>query len=620
MKKTILIFAFAAGIAISGTLNAQVTIGSNALPDGNAVLDLKNTADPNASTKGLLLPRVALTSTTVSTPLTAHVAGMTVYNTATAGTAPNNVTPGYYYNDGTKWVRLLNAAPSTEPWYNVATNTGATSNTQDIYQTGSVGIGASPLSGVKLHVATQDSKDVVFSRFLSSPINDDMDLDFVRGYGSLLAPAVVADSAARIGGIRARTYIDPSKLLTDPTNAFRPSAEISFETDGTPSTTSSPGRILFLTTPVGSTSGSTRMTIEKNGYVGINNVHPTNTLHVSATANPLRLEGLQAATTSTDSVMMVDGQGVVKYKKASTIAASTEPWYDVATLAGATSNTQNIYQMGRVGMGTNAPTAPLHVLNPSKVESNNTFYTTLITDTLAKTPTTLNMPALFARSYTSASDNNAHAYLTASSFSSYNYGTGTITAQRGLQGGANHYGSGTVTLMDGGIFNPANRGTGIITTQNALSAQALNYSSGKVEASRGLYSIAGNTATATGTVTNAVGVHSSIINDGTNSTVTNGYGIWIGIINATTRWSLYAMDENAPSFLAGSVKLGGPTTTATEKLDVAGAIKVSTTYQATTITNGSTTPVPAGGAGTIVFQNSHFFGWTGSTWKQLDNL
>jgi hypothetical protein len=33
------------------------------------------------------------------------------------------------------------------------------------------------------------------------------------------------------------------------------------------------------------------------------------------------------------------------------------------------------------------------------------------------------------------------------------------------------------------------------------------------------------------------------------------------------------------------------------------------------------TPVPTGGAGTMVYDpvNNHFFGWNGSAWKQLDN-
>lgn len=64
------------------------------LPNAAAGLDVYF---PN---KGLLIPRVALTGTANFAPLSAHVAGMIVYNTATAG----DVKPGFYYDDGTKWV------------------------------------------------------------------------------------------------------------------------------------------------------------------------------------------------------------------------------------------------------------------------------------------------------------------------------------------------------------------------------------------------------------------------------------------------------------------------------------------------------------------------------------
>lgn len=87
-------------VCLSVTSHAQVTIGSGEEPNMNAILDLKETAG-GSSTKGLLLPRVTLSSTTSFSPLSAHVAGMTVYNTATTG----DVTPGYYINDGTRWVR-----------------------------------------------------------------------------------------------------------------------------------------------------------------------------------------------------------------------------------------------------------------------------------------------------------------------------------------------------------------------------------------------------------------------------------------------------------------------------------------------------------------------------------
>lgn len=84
---------------------AQVTIGSQNLPSGDALLDLRQNTTDSSSTKGLLLPRVALSSTSDATPLSAHVKGMFVYNTATTTAGSNDVTPGIYYNDGTKWIK-----------------------------------------------------------------------------------------------------------------------------------------------------------------------------------------------------------------------------------------------------------------------------------------------------------------------------------------------------------------------------------------------------------------------------------------------------------------------------------------------------------------------------------
>ena len=89
---------------------AQVTIGSGESPNIDALLDLKET-NTGTSNKGLLLPRVSLASTASASPLSAHVAGMTVYNTATTG----DVTPGHYYNDGTKWVKLFPEVSSVTP-------------------------------------------------------------------------------------------------------------------------------------------------------------------------------------------------------------------------------------------------------------------------------------------------------------------------------------------------------------------------------------------------------------------------------------------------------------------------------------------------------------------------
>ena len=91
-------------------VQAQMRVGGNVVPNQNAVLDL-NVNDTEIGVRGLLLPRVALVSTTSPLPLTEHVAGMQVFNTATS----NDVTPGVYYNDGTRWVRFRDDGTCPEP-------------------------------------------------------------------------------------------------------------------------------------------------------------------------------------------------------------------------------------------------------------------------------------------------------------------------------------------------------------------------------------------------------------------------------------------------------------------------------------------------------------------------
>ncbi len=85
--------------------SGSVGIGTNT-PNINALLEV------NATNKGLLLPRVALKATNNAAPITVHVAGMVVYNTATAGSGTTAVVPGYYYNDGTQWNQLLSVGNS----------------------------------------------------------------------------------------------------------------------------------------------------------------------------------------------------------------------------------------------------------------------------------------------------------------------------------------------------------------------------------------------------------------------------------------------------------------------------------------------------------------------------
>lgn len=90
---------FISSIAISATMAQNIGV-NNPTPDPSAVLDITSTD------KGLLVPRVALVSTVSQSPVTAPATGLVVFNTATAGAAPNNVTPGFYFWDGAKWTRF----------------------------------------------------------------------------------------------------------------------------------------------------------------------------------------------------------------------------------------------------------------------------------------------------------------------------------------------------------------------------------------------------------------------------------------------------------------------------------------------------------------------------------
>jgi hypothetical protein len=88
---TIALFFFSAQL-----LNAQVGIGTTS-PDASAQIDITN------AHKGMLPPRVALTGTTDVSTIASPATGLVVYNT----TATSDVVAGYYFYNGSAWMRLV---------------------------------------------------------------------------------------------------------------------------------------------------------------------------------------------------------------------------------------------------------------------------------------------------------------------------------------------------------------------------------------------------------------------------------------------------------------------------------------------------------------------------------
>jgi hypothetical protein len=126
----VLLFALSSNI-----LFAQVKVSNTpSVANPNAMLEIE------ATNKGLLLPRVALVSTTSFLPLSAFVKGMLVYDTVTV----NDITPGMYYSDGVQWIKV-----------NGGTVAASANNNWSLF-------GNSGTNPTTNFLGTTDNKDVVF--------------------------------------------------------------------------------------------------------------------------------------------------------------------------------------------------------------------------------------------------------------------------------------------------------------------------------------------------------------------------------------------------------------------------------------------------------------------------
>ncbi|MCX6307252.1 MAG: hypothetical protein NT040_19990 [Bacteroidetes bacterium] len=132
--------------------DGTVGIGTSS-PQASAILDVTSTS------KGFLPPRVALTAINSALPVASPASGLLVYNTATAGTSPNNVTPGYYYWNGSTWsqLSLLAGGAGTANYVSKWSSAGTLSTSLLYDNGGNLGIGTtSPVASAALDISSID--------------------------------------------------------------------------------------------------------------------------------------------------------------------------------------------------------------------------------------------------------------------------------------------------------------------------------------------------------------------------------------------------------------------------------------------------------------------------------
>jgi hypothetical protein len=441
--------------------------------NANSVLEMEST------NKGMLLPRLGLSATNLASPLSAHVSGMVVYNTATAGSGTTAVNPGYYYNDGTKWVKLagMGDIQLTQTALTSSTAPAGTTVGQMIYNTSAASglpVGPAYWDGAKWVSAAPGSTSTVTLTSPTAPAGtaagqvayntgsvepkgliywDGTQWKAVNSANSIALTSATAPAGASVGQTMYNTsavepkglvYWDGAKwvavgtpssvaLTSSTAPAGTTVGQMIYNTsaasglpvgpaywDGTKWVSAAPGSTSTVTltsptAPAGTAAGQVAYntgSVEPKGLIywdgtqwkavnSANSIALTSatapagasvgqTMYNTSSVQPTGMvywDGTQwksvngaapvALTSSTAPAGAAIGE--MKYNTSAAsgvpvgpvywdgtnwqpVGASGEPWFNVATGKGATANTQNIYQLANVGIGTNTPATRLHVV------------------------------------------------------------------------------------------------------------------------------------------------------------------------------------------------------------------------------------------------------------------
>ena len=290
--------ALAQNISISPTGNP---------PHNSAALDIRDFTN-----KGLLIPRIALTSNTDVTTIPAPALSLLVYNTGTGGLTP----AGYYYWNGSRWVRLVTMGGTPSDAWLTLGNAGTNPATHFVGTTDNVALVFRTNNTEKMRITAGGNVGIG----TTAP-------NYPLSFGSALANTKLAIWDGGAGGTAFGLGVQNNQFRF---HVNQPSDRFSF---------------------LNGAAGTEIVTILGSGNVGIGTTAPSYNLHVN---NQLGV-GVAGSTSgrigifppNTGSWFWIDNDGNNYLRFSSGATPGGNPVV--------------ITSAGNVGIGTTSPTAKLHV-------------------------------------------------------------------------------------------------------------------------------------------------------------------------------------------------------------------------------------------------------------------
>lgn len=286
-------------------IEGNISIGSNysgsipapaegAIIEGSVGIGIPNPVSSaklhiSATDKGVLIPNIALTATNSGAPVTLPQTSLLVYNTATAGSSPFNVTPGYYYWDGSLWQRFV-TGNSGAGWQLDGNNNailraiGTNDNFDLPFETNATEK-MRLTTGGRVLMGTTTSGSYPFARIEVADVNGANSDIVLRVGGGYLAMLMQASN----GGIVTPTA-RPSNSITGIYEfqahngaGFQALASMGSFTGNAYGPGSVSGNLTFSTRNTTDLAPQIRMTVAPDGNVGIGSIAPVFKLDVSGT-------------------------------------------------------------------------------------------------------------------------------------------------------------------------------------------------------------------------------------------------------------------------------------------------------------------------------------------------